>query len=251
VYYSNRAAAYIAIKNFENAISDTHKALKVDPRYFKAYYRMGQANLSLGRNKEAVQAFQSALDHCEKASDKRNIEEQLAIAKQKVSNESNSRSNAASSGTGLPDMDLNNLDFNAMLSNPAIQQMMRGFTSQMGRGADSAPPPPSANAQPSGSDGASSSQTNGQAASGTGNAAANGNNSNNANGDMGNMFQSLASNPQVAAMRNDPQMQPIFEDIQRNGQSAIFKYLNDPAVMAKAASVMGALFNNGGQRPPA
>jgi len=93
------------------------------------------------------------------------------------------------------------------------------------------------------SNSSSNSQTNGNSDN-QGNGNANGNNN-----DMSNMFQSLASNPQVAALRNDPQMQPMFEDIQRNGQSAIFKYLNDPAVMAKAASVMGAMFNGGGQPP--
>lgn len=41
VYYSNRAAAYSSTGDHANAVADAEKALECDPKFFKAYSRLG------------------------------------------------------------------------------------------------------------------------------------------------------------------------------------------------------------------
>ena len=41
VYYANRAAAYSQDGDHANAVEDAKKAIEVDPKYSKAYSRMG------------------------------------------------------------------------------------------------------------------------------------------------------------------------------------------------------------------
>ena len=41
VYYSNRAAAYSKLDNHKRALEDCDKAIRIDPKYSKAYGRMG------------------------------------------------------------------------------------------------------------------------------------------------------------------------------------------------------------------
>lgn len=41
VFYSNRAAAYSSSNNHELAIVDAEKAIQVDPKFVKAYHRLG------------------------------------------------------------------------------------------------------------------------------------------------------------------------------------------------------------------
>lgn len=42
-----------------------------------------------------------------------------------------------------------------------------------------------------------------------------------------------------AAMRADPDLAPMFEDIQKNGMAALMKYMNDPEWLAKVGSKAG------------
>ena len=41
VYYSNRAAAYGGMGNHEKAVEDAQAALDLDPKFAKAYSRLG------------------------------------------------------------------------------------------------------------------------------------------------------------------------------------------------------------------
>ena len=41
VYYSNRAAAYSSINDHNSAVADAEKAIQVDPKFVKAYHRLG------------------------------------------------------------------------------------------------------------------------------------------------------------------------------------------------------------------
>jgi len=79
ILYSNRAFAHIKMENFGSAIIDAQKAIELDPKYVKGYYRLGAANLALGKYKEAVSFFRQVvrivpndkdarlkLDECEK-----------------------------------------------------------------------------------------------------------------------------------------------------------------------------------------
>ena len=57
IYYSNRAAAYTYLKNYDSAISDCKKAIKLDPTYVKAYSRAGSAYFTTGDYENAVEMY--------------------------------------------------------------------------------------------------------------------------------------------------------------------------------------------------
>ena len=59
IYYSNRAQALIKLESYGLAISDANEAINLDPKYIKAYYRRGSANLALGKLKAAMKDFQA------------------------------------------------------------------------------------------------------------------------------------------------------------------------------------------------
>ncbi|KNC65258.1 hypothetical protein SARC_18272 [Sphaeroforma arctica JP610] len=60
-YFTNRAAAYMMVKQFENALSDCEVAMRLDPSSVKAYQRAGKAALSLGKVNLAHDNFSKAL----------------------------------------------------------------------------------------------------------------------------------------------------------------------------------------------
>ncbi|KAF9373416.1 TOM (translocase of outer membrane) complex component [Podila verticillata] len=57
VFYSNRAACYSVIGNFEKVIEDSTLALKLKPAYVKAIGRRAQAYENVGRHQEAMHDF--------------------------------------------------------------------------------------------------------------------------------------------------------------------------------------------------
>lgn len=62
VYYSNRAAAFSQIGQHDEAINDAREASKIDPKFGKAYSRLGHALFSSGRFAEAVEAYQKGVE---------------------------------------------------------------------------------------------------------------------------------------------------------------------------------------------
>lgn len=91
VLLSNRAAAHLRLENYGSAASDASKALELDPRYVKAYYRRADANFALGKVKLSLADFRRAakvaprdpdlrrkMKECEKAVQKIRFEEALA-----------------------------------------------------------------------------------------------------------------------------------------------------------------------------
>ena len=61
VYFSNRAAALLSMKSFEEAIRDSERSLALQPDYAKAHARLGLAQFLLGRFDDAVEAYEAAL----------------------------------------------------------------------------------------------------------------------------------------------------------------------------------------------
>ncbi|CAD2214084.1 stress-inducible protein STI1 [Angomonas deanei] len=59
--YSNRAASWQGLNEFEKAAGDAECCIKVRPDWLKGYFRKGVALQSLGRIDEAQKAFQGAL----------------------------------------------------------------------------------------------------------------------------------------------------------------------------------------------
>ncbi|KAL5731833.1 protein-serine/threonine phosphatase [Ranunculus cassubicifolius] len=92
VYWANRAFAHTKLEEYGSAIQDATKAVEVDPKYSKGYYRRGAALLAMGKFKEALKDFQQVkkispndpdaakkLKECEKAVMKLKFEEAIAV----------------------------------------------------------------------------------------------------------------------------------------------------------------------------
>lgn len=60
--YSNRAACYTKLMEFNYCISDCDECIKLDPKFIKGYLRKGQACLALKQNGRAKAAFEEALN---------------------------------------------------------------------------------------------------------------------------------------------------------------------------------------------
>ncbi|KAG2221033.1 hypothetical protein INT45_009282 [Circinella minor] len=54
IYYTNRALCYSKLEQYDNVISDTRKAIDLDPTTVKAYYLLGQALIEKKQHTEAL-----------------------------------------------------------------------------------------------------------------------------------------------------------------------------------------------------
>lgn len=61
IFYCNRAAAWIRLGDHEQAISDSNLSLRYNPRYSKAFVRLGDAYFRMENFKEAADAYQKAI----------------------------------------------------------------------------------------------------------------------------------------------------------------------------------------------
>jgi serine/threonine-protein phosphatase 5 len=57
IYYCNRAQTSIKTENYALALFDSKDAIKCNPKYAKAYYRLGSAHLAMNKMDEAVKQF--------------------------------------------------------------------------------------------------------------------------------------------------------------------------------------------------
>ncbi|KXT13762.1 hypothetical protein AC579_6592 [Pseudocercospora musae] len=62
IYLSNRAAAYSAMSQHEFAKNDAELATATDPKYTKAWSRLGLARFALGDAKGAMEAYKQGID---------------------------------------------------------------------------------------------------------------------------------------------------------------------------------------------
>jgi len=61
-YYSNRAAAYVMLNKWSEALADCEKALSLDPKCVKAYLRAGKCYLQLGQFSESTHHYRKAVE---------------------------------------------------------------------------------------------------------------------------------------------------------------------------------------------
>eukprot|EP01138_Halocafeteria_seosinensis_P014076 gb/GECG01014374.1/.p1 GENE.gb/GECG01014374.1/~~gb/GECG01014374.1/.p1 ORF type:complete len:413 (+),score=30.12 gb/GECG01014374.1/:1-1239(+) len=61
VYFSNRAAAYLHMKQYDKALDDANRAITIDSDYIRSYGRKGDALYYLGRYNDAVHAYEAGL----------------------------------------------------------------------------------------------------------------------------------------------------------------------------------------------
>lgn len=59
--FSNRGTSFITLGKYEEAIGFFENALKLDPNYIEAYYRMAMALIGLGKYEEALQNLENYL----------------------------------------------------------------------------------------------------------------------------------------------------------------------------------------------
>jgi len=63
IFLSNRAAAYSASKDHESARADAEAAVAVDPKYTKAWSRLGLAKFALGDAKGSMEAYGKGIEY--------------------------------------------------------------------------------------------------------------------------------------------------------------------------------------------
>ncbi|KAK8088226.1 small glutamine-rich tetratricopeptide repeat-containing protein 2-like protein [Apiospora hydei] len=63
IFLSNRAAAYSAARDHESARADAEAAVVVDPKYTKAWSRLGLARFALGDAKGSMEAYKQGIEH--------------------------------------------------------------------------------------------------------------------------------------------------------------------------------------------
>ncbi|XP_031573997.1 small glutamine-rich tetratricopeptide repeat-containing protein alpha-like [Actinia tenebrosa] len=137
VYPCNRAAAYSKIGENKKAVEDCKRALKLDPKYSKAYGRMGLSYQSLGDFANAKESYKKAI---EMEPDNAFYKNNLQLVEDKLSQGQSSAGGSmggAGMGTaaggvpgstatgGMPN--LGGLDFASLLSNPAVMNMAQSF----------------------------------------------------------------------------------------------------------------------------
>jgi small glutamine-rich tetratricopeptide repeat-containing protein alpha len=104
IYYSNRAAAYCHLNNYQQAASDCERSVALNSTYVKAYSRLGLARFFLNQYQESIAAYERAV---ELEPSNKSHSDALKQAKQKLE-EQNKRvaaSPAPSPATGgMPDL---------------------------------------------------------------------------------------------------------------------------------------------------
>lgn len=151
IYLSNRAAAYSALNKHEFAKNDAELATATDPKYTKAWSRLGLARFALGDAKGAVEAYQQGID-AEGNGGSDAMKKGLETAKRKVEQEglagedddddddvaANPR--GAGGAGGMPDLGglasmlggggggAGGLDLNSLLSNPMMRSMAQNLS---------------------------------------------------------------------------------------------------------------------------
>ena len=62
IYYSNRSFVDLKLENFGSAIQDANSSIKIDPKYYKAYYRRAAANFFYQNLKKLFKIIQNYIN---------------------------------------------------------------------------------------------------------------------------------------------------------------------------------------------
>jgi len=124
IYFCNRAAAYCRLDQYDLAVQDCRTALALDPKYAKAYGRMGVALSCQKRYDHAVEAYKHAVE-LDPSNDSYKTNLAIAESKLRESQQANGEENATPGfpgfSGGLGNLDLGGLG--GMLNNPQMAQM--------------------------------------------------------------------------------------------------------------------------------
>ncbi|KAF1356971.1 small glutamine-rich tetratricopeptide repeat-containing protein A [Delphinella strobiligena] len=146
IYLSNRAAAYSAVSQHEFAKNDAELATATDPKYTKAWSRLGLAKFALGDAAGSMEAYKAGID-AEGNGGSDAMKRGYETAKRRVQEEGGSTdvegARSASPGAGAGGMpDLSSLagmlgggggggmpDLGSLMQNPMMRQMAQNLMS--------------------------------------------------------------------------------------------------------------------------
>ena len=111
IYLSNRAAAYSASGDHQLAISDAELAVAADPKYTKAWSRLGLAKFAMGDARGSAEAYEKGIEY-EGSGGSDAMRKGLETAKKEVTRMEEQEEqlpedevdDASSTGRGMPDL---------------------------------------------------------------------------------------------------------------------------------------------------
>lgn len=59
IYYGNRSLAYLRTECYGYALADATRAVELDKKYVKGYYRRAASNMALGKFKAALRDYET------------------------------------------------------------------------------------------------------------------------------------------------------------------------------------------------
>lgn len=71
ILWANRAFAHVKLEEYGSAVEDATRAIELDPKYVKGYYRRGSAHSAMGKFKDALKDFRLAAKYAPKDADAR------------------------------------------------------------------------------------------------------------------------------------------------------------------------------------
>ncbi|KAG8167317.1 hypothetical protein KVR01_003006 [Diaporthe batatas] len=148
IFLSNRAAAHSAAKDHESARADAEAAVAIDPKYTKAWSRLGLARYALDDAKGSMEAYQKGIEY-EGNGGSEAMKKGFETAKRRVQEESEAEvaSRGAGAGAGAGGPNLNDLasmfgggggqggggggmpDLSSIMSNPMFASMAQNLMS--------------------------------------------------------------------------------------------------------------------------
>lgn len=99
VYFSNRAAAYLSLKKFKEAIEDSERSLALKPDYGKAHARLGLAHFLTEDYESAIDAYKRSLKY---EPDNKNNMNYLDRARRRLKQQQKQNNTSSISGSGTP-----------------------------------------------------------------------------------------------------------------------------------------------------
>lgn len=148
LFLSNRAAAYSAARDHESARADAEAAVAADPKYTKAWSRLGLARFALGDARGSMEAYSQGIEHegnggseaMKKGFEtaKRRVEELEAEERDSSNPISRGPPTGANTGAGGDMPDLSNLagmfgggmpDLSSIMNNPMFASMAQNLMS--------------------------------------------------------------------------------------------------------------------------
>lgn len=59
IYYGNRSLAYLRTECYGYALADATRAIEIDKKYIKGYYRRAASNMALGKFRAALRDYET------------------------------------------------------------------------------------------------------------------------------------------------------------------------------------------------